>query len=347
VRLFSSPASDPALPCTREGQRKTVIADFLYVAYMSDYYAGGNDDPLAEHLPIIYRYLKPCVGFDLDRQRAAGEASVGRSRFGGGPDVPTDFLWPRRRGEKLDFILQLDLAEVAEFDPHGLFPTSGVLSFFFDLTRAPGAADELNAKQIRVFHFLPGQLLRRQAPPHPEVALEEAALVFWPALTLPTEGAEFAELIAELDDGYLEWDTREETAYTDLCDDVFQQSSPHRRRYSNRLGGYAALGHGDMQLEAELASRGVSPRDYVARRRSARAAWTMRDDDVRAWTMLLQLDAERDLHLAGIEALHCWVPDAALDQDSLSRAWATVYGYDEKWTPEWWSSRPRVGSGPE
>ena len=345
--LSSSPADGSAIFCTGAGHPWAVAAGRSYFAVMSDYYAGGDDDPLAEHLPIIYRYLKPCIGFELDRQPAALEASVGRSRFGGGPDVPTDFLWPRRRGVKLDFLLQVDLAEVAKFDPHGLFPHSGMLSFFFDLKRAPGAADELNAKQIRVFHFLPGQLLRRQAPPHPEVELEEAALVFWESLTLPTEGAEFDELVAELDDGYLEWDTTQETAYTDLCDDVFQQNSPHRRRYSNRLGGYAALGHGDMQREAELASRGVAPREYVLRRRSARAAWTMRDEDVREWTMLLQLDAERDLHLPGIEALHCWTPDASLEKESLARAWATVYGYDEKWTTDWWRSRPGGGSSPE
>lgn len=78
----------------------------------------------------------------LTYQPAAEALAVGQSRYGGQPDVPADFIWPRYTGKDyeglvaerpLSFMAQINLAEAAEFDKDGLLPKKGLLSFFYEL----------------------------------------------------------------------------------------------------------------------------------------------------------------------------------------------------------------------
>ena len=64
------------------------------------------------------------------------------SKFYGMPDVWDDFMWPaatksgyRRHTDDeydLDFICQINCAEVAEYDINGILPKTGMLYFFYD-----------------------------------------------------------------------------------------------------------------------------------------------------------------------------------------------------------------------
>lgn len=73
---------------------------------------------------------------------AEGELPLGSSRLLGTPDVWEGFAWPSTADEEgeeydLDFLCQINLAEVAAFDSEGLLPPSGILYFFYDLYDAP------------------------------------------------------------------------------------------------------------------------------------------------------------------------------------------------------------------
>lgn len=58
--------------------------------------------------------------------------SIGASRIGGVPDLPPDRMWPRdAQGNDLGFLAQIDLREAGRYDPEGLLPRTGQLSFFF------------------------------------------------------------------------------------------------------------------------------------------------------------------------------------------------------------------------
>ena len=66
---------------------------------------------------------------------------LGATRFGGKPDVPSDFVWPTYEGESYDhvvkdrpltFLAQFNCAELAQFDKEHLLPDHGLLSFFYE-----------------------------------------------------------------------------------------------------------------------------------------------------------------------------------------------------------------------
>src|SRR3954468_16885392 len=84
---------------------------------------GGRLIDLTDHARVALRLTR-------------GDGS-GRSRLGGGPDVPAGFEWPMWRDGELDFVAQVDLAEAALLGhPTGL-PSEGMLLVFAALASRP------------------------------------------------------------------------------------------------------------------------------------------------------------------------------------------------------------------
>jgi len=81
------------------------------------------------HVGVLRPWLRPRVGFS---RRAETDAPIGASRIGGGPDVPAGFEWPNHKGRALDFLLQINLADVQGLQCGLDLPAQGVLSFFYD-----------------------------------------------------------------------------------------------------------------------------------------------------------------------------------------------------------------------
>ncbi len=99
------------------------------------------------------------------------EIAIGASKFGGAPDVPDGFAWPMRDDAPLVFMAQINLAEIAPFDIENQLPSSGVLSFFYDMNEDGDwpfgeMADEGG---WRVFHF-EGDLERAQVPEQAQIS---------------------------------------------------------------------------------------------------------------------------------------------------------------------------------
>ena len=89
---------------------------------------------------------------------------VGASKFGGHPDLPEDFVWPRREeGQPLLFLCQYNLAELAPYDRDGLLPTEGILYFFYDVGPMPDISwMELDGWAVR--YHAGGAVTRRPGP---------------------------------------------------------------------------------------------------------------------------------------------------------------------------------------
>ena len=68
---------------------------------------------------------------DDDEDEDDDDESLTRSHFGGAPDLPPDMPWPSVEGEPLTFVVQLDLAALAEFEAASELPREGLLSFFY------------------------------------------------------------------------------------------------------------------------------------------------------------------------------------------------------------------------
>ena len=57
----------------------------------------------------------------------------GATKFGGSPDFPVGFSWPAYNGLPIPFVAQINLSEVASYDPKHVLPAEGMLYFFFDI----------------------------------------------------------------------------------------------------------------------------------------------------------------------------------------------------------------------
>ena len=87
---------------------------------------------------------------------------LGATRFGGQPDVPSDFIWPTYMGESYDhvvkkrplsFLAQFNCADFAKYDTEHLLPDHGLLSFFYELDSMCWGFDPKDRGCARVYWF--------------------------------------------------------------------------------------------------------------------------------------------------------------------------------------------------
>ena len=123
-------------------------------------------------------YEKSAPTFYLDRfERVEGSEAlaVGLSRLEWLPDLPPGYDWPENEGQALDFLAQINLADL-EKGYHPLLPESGWLYFF------AGDIWDQNVIPHQVLYFDgPSADLARRAPPShlapPLLMNRETALV--------------------------------------------------------------------------------------------------------------------------------------------------------------------------
>lgn len=87
---------------------------------------------------------------------------LGITRFGGQPDVPSDFIWPTYMGESYDhvvkerplsFLAQFNCADFAKYDTEHLLPDHGLLSFFYELDTMCWGFDPKDKGCAQVYWF--------------------------------------------------------------------------------------------------------------------------------------------------------------------------------------------------
>ena len=87
---------------------------------------------------------------------------LGTTRFGGQPNVPSDFIWPAYMGESYDhvvkerplsFLAQFNCADFAKYDTEHLLPDHGLLSFFYELDSMCWGFDPKDKGCARVYWF--------------------------------------------------------------------------------------------------------------------------------------------------------------------------------------------------
>lgn len=209
---------------------------------------------------------------------AGAEPARATSRFGGAPDVPAGFCWPTwaawRGGGPLNFLCQINLAEVAALGIDLGLPGAGLLSFFYDTDKYPGGFDAGDESARRVFWFPDtAALVEAPNPFRAEFPLARKRIV--PALcwSLPElEGAGPEPL--ELADA--EWE-----AYFDLRYDA-PGGHPH-----HQLLGWALPVQGPIEDEAVQFSRGVWASGQFDRKR-----WEEVEHEAADWRLLLQIDSD-------------------------------------------------------
>ncbi len=80
---------------------------------------------LQEHIKQLEALSRPCVyGIANENQPA-----LGSTKIGGFPHAGKDFIWPQFNGIPLAFLVQINLADLANADGH--LPYTGILLFFY------------------------------------------------------------------------------------------------------------------------------------------------------------------------------------------------------------------------
>lgn len=257
-----------------------------------------------------------------------------RSLLGGAPLVPSDFQWPwytppvpehppaalARLGlpappdptpRALDFLLQLDLADLRDFPAARDLPRSGLLTFFYDRENQPWGYDPAHQDGFRVLLFEDSGLVARLPPTH---TLGVRGIAFAHSETLPHFGSrayEDLESCADLPDAYVEFVHEfERRAYQD-------DGGLHR------MFGHSANVQGDMQLEAQLVSNGLYCGDSSGYQ-DPRALFL--GPGAADWVLLLQLDSDDDARMMWGDAgmLYFWIRRTDLAARRFERVWATL-----------------------
>ena len=268
---------------------------------------------LARLAPILTKIEKPAIGFGLSKP---SDASTSRSRLGGNLLLPRGYEWPYSQERPLDFLLQIDLAEIKQFDPTGVLPSSGLLTFFYDLEEQPWGYDPSALDGFYVELIADESLVRFEAPWN-EYSVDEHVLSFTRSMTLPHYGSQAydeLERIANITED--EYDR-----YFDFVDEYESQSHPTRA--SHHLLGYSSNVQGDMQLEAQLVTNGLYCGDQSGYE-------DPKAEELRAgaadWMLLLQLDSDPDADLMWGDGgrLFYWIRAEDLAARRFDKVWMTL-----------------------
>ena len=278
---------------------------------------------------------KPAVWFQTYLADGEPGIALGRSKFGGLPDLPVGYPWPQRsaypdvaqRGKypraserahawrlgaefPLNFLAQINFAEVWAAGPLDEdFPRSGLLSVFYDLTEKPWGDDPSDALGLQVlYHDEPGTTLQRlplpdalQAlPAHwhlTELACEPHAC--WTPLSFATvQWRKIAHTLSrDQQDSYADWrfDENGNAASADGADWC-----------CHHLGGWPNPIQSEMQTQCALVDAGISCSNGDAFRD---AQTKVVRDTADQWVLLLQIgtDDKGLLHWGDDGQVYLWI----------------------------------------
>lgn len=123
---------------------------------------------------------------------------LGSSKFGGLPDMPEDWAFPKYKNRSLSFLGQFNLKELNPYNTENLLPSSGILYLFYDVVEQPwGFEEDKGCFQVLYFDGDEKELKRKEYPEVTEdyFPIPAFQITYADILTLPEypEGIEFSE----------------------------------------------------------------------------------------------------------------------------------------------------------
>ena len=259
---------------------------------------------------------------------AGEDLPAGSSKFGGRPDVPAGFVWPvfetktfdgeEGKPRPLAFLAQFDCARLAELDPEGLLPRTGLLSFFYELGSQRWGYDPKDAGCARVFWFDGEPVAPAEFPRDleedfrlPELAAE---------LSGGTDAPDFQDACLALDYPFTANDYR----FFDQARRELGYAYPDNR---SQLLGWPDIIQNNMTLECELVSRGHylwgSWESVPQEERD-----TLRAPSVQDWRLLFQLDTvasgDFELMFGDCGRIYFYIRKEDLLARRFDRAWLVL-----------------------
>ncbi len=261
-------------------------------------------------LNILEQNSKPSVGITLD------ENAVGRSYFGGIPELPTGVEYPKFecstfeddeiKLRPLHFLAQIDCAELAEFDKSGLMPKKGRLLFFYRCDSNVWGFDPADKGVARVIYCEENGTkpeISEEITVFPKIPIKFSKNVSYPDIEnlerLIGEKVDceiYQAALSRLDDGY--------------------------GRDRHKMTGFADVMQNTMELECELVSRGFYlGNGYPKLDDFAKIARDSLDD----WVLLFQLSTvekdEFELMFGDCGRIYFYIRKSDLAECRFDRVW--------------------------
>lgn len=239
---------------------------------------------------------------------------LGKSKFGGRPDLPIDFHWPEWKGMSLSFIAQINLAEVGKYDTENYLPKSGIMYFFYDAadqTVWGFDPDDKDSSRI-VFADMKEEDLKRWDFPEdlPEdFRYDSGALKFSSESTIPSIDSVFVDDL-ELIESELETFVNMVEANANAVEDCS----------INRLLGYPDIISGEMETLCSLVSHG----EYcggIIEIEEEKVDFYLKD--AKEWQLLLQIDSLDKLGFMWGDGgkLYYWIRKCDLAKKDFTKIW--------------------------
>jgi uncharacterized protein YwqG len=289
-----------------------------------------------EHADELISGLRESVRIDA-RQTVEALLPSGVSRFGGNPDLPRGFEWPRWMGSHivrvdprtqqatrsepkdspLHFIAQIRVADLPGDCADGL-PRSGWLCFFYDVDNQPWGFDPAERQGWRVCHFDAdaADLVRTSRPQPDAFTNHPCALHFACEWTLPDWHSYTFSDSTELED-------------EDLFELLAELNGPSYERGAamHRMLGSPQAIQGDMQLECQLASHGI----YLGSG-SGHETPQAKAIEVGAsnWRLLLQIDSDEEnagWMWGDAGRIYYWIREQDLRAGAFDDCWFVLQCY--------------------
>ncbi len=267
-----------------------------------------NQFGLSHHWKSFQPEIRKEVHIELSPNTAL---ELGKSKFGGLPDLPTHIAWFREdNGKPLSFVGQLNLSELSGALGSGSLPEKGMLYFFYSAEQEAWGFDPKDSDKFKVFYAPDGtELVKKSGPDDLENYHNylPCGLTFSEAYSLPNWERAFAT-----------------HRFTDFEKEVYMLVE--YPEINHKLFGYSNAVQGEMELECQLVTNGINcgdPSGYSDPR--AHALEKGKED----WILLLQVDSDEKTGMMWGDSgrLYFWIRQQDLEQLHFDKAWCILQCY--------------------
>lgn len=254
------------------------------------------------------------------------EYKTAGTRFGGSPDVPQDFVWPRFAGQGLDgrqrelplaFVAQINCEDIAPFDTEHKLPDHGLLSFFYEMESEPWGYSPSDKGSARVYWFEDTAGLAEAVFPadlDEEFRLPMMKITAGAESSLPCWDDFLKKYPEETDD--------------EAFDAAVEEMAGEERDDASRLLGWPEVIQHSMYEECDLVTKGYylgNPEGYARVPAKDRAE---AESAIDRWQLLFQLDVvESDdfcLMFGDCGLLYIFITKEDLAARNFSNVWAVI-----------------------
>ena len=259
----------------------------------------------------------------VSKRKARENGDPLRSKFGGKPAVPAEFVWPRFESENFDgesanrplsFLCQINLEEIKACDAENLLPDKGMILFFYEQESQRWGFDAKDKGCSRVYYFADIQELSETELPDDLIAeyrVKEYDLVFSKKDSYPSYEELFCYTGTECD-----WDS---------YDEALEGKGYALDSERHKLLGYANLIQNEMLTECERTARGLYCGDSDSYQNTPQSVQEDIDKAATDWILLFQMasiqEDDYELMLGDMGNLYFYIRKQDLKECNFDKAW--------------------------